>query len=43
MRSAPVKGFPYRLIYQVTPTQAWVLAVAYTSREPMYWVDRVLY
>jgi hypothetical protein len=42
VRSAPVKGFPYRLIYQVTPATIWVLAFAHTSREPLYWVDRVL-
>lgn len=40
VRSAPVRGFPYRLFYWVTPDVVWVLACAHTSREPDYWVDR---
>lgn len=42
IRAAPVPGFPYRLIYQVTPTRIWVLACAHTSRKPTYWIDRIL-
>ena len=41
VRSAPVKGFPYRLIYLVAPDIIWVLACAHTRRKPMYWVDRM--
>lgn len=41
VRSAPVKGFPYRIFYWPGPDAIWVLACAHTSREPGYWVDRL--
>ena len=39
-RRAPVKRFPYIVIYQVREDEALVVAVAHTSRAPGYWEER---
>ncbi len=41
IRRAPVRAFPYRLVYLKTATALRVLAVAHDSREPGYWSDRI--
>ncbi|MGQ0847085.1 MAG: type II toxin-antitoxin system RelE/ParE family toxin [Sporichthyaceae bacterium] len=41
VRSAPVRRFPYRIVYLVHDDAIRVLAVAHTRREPRYWRDRV--
>ena len=39
-RSCLVRGFPYRVIYEVLPDAIYILAVAHTSLEPGYWKSR---
>jgi toxin ParE1/3/4 len=41
VRRAPVKGFPYHLVYFETPETIRVLAVAHDRRKPRYWKSRV--
>ena len=40
-RSLDVQGFPYAVIYQVTPGECLIVAVAHTSRRPGYWKERL--
>ena len=39
-RHAPVKGFPYHVVYLSTPNAIRVLAVAHYRRRPGYWLHR---
>jgi plasmid stabilization system protein ParE len=39
-RFAVLRRFPYSLIYQVQPTQVFVVAVAHSSRAAGYWQGR---
>lgn len=41
IRRAPVRAFPYRLVYLKTATALRVLAVAHDAREPGYWAGRI--
>lgn len=41
VRRCLVQQFPYALPYLVQKTCVEILAVAHTSRKPMYWLDRV--
>jgi toxin ParE1/3/4 len=41
VRRAPVRAFPYRLVYLRTATALRVLAVAHDAREPGYWTSRI--
>ena len=41
VRRAPVRAFPYRLVYLRTATALRVLAVAHDAREPGYWTGRI--
>lgn len=41
VRLAPVRRFPYRLVYLVHEDVVRVLAVAHNRRKPRYWQDRV--
>ena len=40
VRQAPVKGFPYHLVYLATAQEIRVLAIAHYRRRPGYWLDR---
>ena len=40
VRKILVKRFPYKLIYSVTESGLYVIAVAHGHRKPDYWVDR---
>ena len=40
-REAQVEGYPYAVVYRETKRGIRVIAVAHTSREPGYWVNRV--
>ena len=39
-RRAPVKGFPYHVVYLVTPEAIHILAFAHYRRRPGYWFNR---
>ncbi|MFN0147950.1 MAG: type II toxin-antitoxin system RelE/ParE family toxin [Dehalococcoidia bacterium] len=39
-RRLMMHGFPYSLVYRVEVNVAVIVAVAHTSREPGYWLDR---
>jgi plasmid stabilization system protein ParE len=41
VRRAPVKTFPYRVVYLTTPDAIRVLAIAHEARTPNYWVNRL--
>lgn len=41
VRSAPVRRYPYRIIYVVHDEEIRVLAVAHNRREPRYWQGRL--
>lgn len=38
---APVRRFPYRVVYVVIGDVLWVAAVAHTRRRPGYWRQRL--
>jgi plasmid stabilization system protein ParE len=40
VRRCRVNGFPYGIIYRVTPYEIRMLAVMHLHREPDYWTDR---
>ncbi|MDD4910729.1 MAG: type II toxin-antitoxin system RelE/ParE family toxin [Sideroxydans sp.] len=40
VRSFPLHGFPYSLIYRVQGDIVRVIAVAHHSRRPAYWAER---
>lgn len=39
-RQAPVKDFPYQVVYLSTADAIRVLAIAHYRRRPGYWLDR---
>ena len=39
-RRLSLRRFPYGVIYQVTPMELRIVAVAHHRRRPGYWVDR---
>ena len=39
-RRAPVKGFPYHVVYLTTADSIRILAFAHYRRRPGYWSDR---
>ena len=39
-RFAVLRRFPYSIVYQVQPGQAYIVAVAHSSRSPGYWQGR---
>ncbi len=41
VRRAPVKRFPYHVVYLETPTTIRVLAIARDQRRPGYWTARL--
>lgn len=41
IRRAPVRRFPYHVVYIVLPDRVQVLAVAHQRRRPEYWMDRI--
>ncbi len=40
-RFAPLRKFPYYLVFVVEPSLVFVLAVVHTSRRPGYWFRRL--
>lgn len=40
IRRILVKRFPYKLIYSVTESGLYIIAVAHGHRRPNYWADR---
>ena len=40
VRQAPVKGFPYHVVYLETANSIHLLAFAHDKRRPRYWVSR---
>lgn len=40
VRHAPVKGFPYHVVYLEKRNEIRVLAIAHYRRRPGYWLDR---
>jgi hypothetical protein len=40
-RVFPMRGFPYLVVFVVTPTGARVIAVAHAQRRPGYWSRRL--
>ncbi|MGH2362055.1 MAG: type II toxin-antitoxin system RelE/ParE family toxin [bacterium] len=40
VRRAPIKGFPYHLIYLETAEVIHILAFAHDKRRPAYWLPR---
>jgi plasmid stabilization system protein ParE len=41
VRWAPVKRFPYRVIYLETESVIRILAIAHDRRRPTFWIDRL--
>jgi len=41
VRRKLLRRFPFQLIYEVTPDEVLVVAVAHLSRRPGYWRDRL--
>ena len=41
VRSAPILGTKYRIVYTIVDSTFWVIALAHTSRKPGYWYNRV--
>ena len=41
IRRCRLRKFPYRVIYELTPNDLRVLAVAHGSRQPGYWSNRL--
>ncbi|WP_194288922.1 MULTISPECIES: type II toxin-antitoxin system RelE/ParE family toxin [unclassified Nocardioides] len=39
VRRAPLRRFPFGLVYVVIEDTLWVLAVAHSRRRPYYWRD----
>jgi len=40
IRKILLRRFPYKLIYSVSNTTLYIIAVAHGHREPDYWLDR---
>ena len=41
VRRVRLRGFPIVVIFQVRDDEAYVIAVAHTSRQPGYWTSRL--
>lgn len=41
VRSKPIRGYPYSIIYLIDPDAIYIIAVAHQHKEPMYWIDRL--
>lgn len=41
VRRAPLRRFPFGLVYAVIVDTLWVIAVAHGRRRPNYWRDRL--
>ncbi len=41
VRSAPLRRFPFRLVFLETQERFLILAVAHAQRRPLYWKDRL--
>ena len=40
-RAWTVQRLPYRVIYELTGELIRIIAIAHTSRDPTYWIDRL--
>ena len=41
IRSKPIFGYPYRIVYSVEPDGILIVAYAHERREPGYWIRRL--
>lgn len=41
VRRAPVKGFPYAVVYLALPTELRVISISHLKRRPLHWADRI--
>jgi toxin ParE1/3/4 len=41
LRKRPLRGFPYRVIYQVRGDHVLIVAVMHERQRPEYWRDRI--
>lgn len=41
VRTWPVRGFPFLLVYSIEVDHILVVAAAHTKRRPGYWLDRL--
>lgn len=41
IRRCRLNKFPHRIIYEITPRQLRVFAIAHYSRRPGYWLERL--
>ena len=41
VRRAPLRRFPFAIVYAVVGDTLWVVAVAHARRRPGYWRDRL--
>lgn len=41
IRSAAIRGYPYRVVYVVEPDATLILAYAHERRKPGYWLSRL--
>lgn len=41
LRKRPLRGFPYRVVYQLQRDHALIVAVMHERQRPNYWRDRV--
>lgn len=40
VREAPLRGYPFRIVYRLGGDELEILAVSHTSRRPGHWRDR---
>lgn len=41
LRRAVVRHHPFLVVYTMLPDQLVIVAIAHTSKQPGYWVDRL--
>ncbi|HNT86407.1 MAG TPA: type II toxin-antitoxin system RelE/ParE family toxin [Candidatus Hydrogenedentes bacterium] len=42
LRQLVLRQFPFSIVYAAAPRTLYILAIAHTSREPRYWLTRVV-
>ena len=41
VRSKPIRGFPYSIIYLDDPDAIYIVAIAHQNRATLYWLERL--
>jgi len=41
VRKAPLRRFPYRVVFETRADRVMALAVAHAKRRPLYWIGRL--